>query len=136
VPEPPPPPTDIISAFGFLPPGPSIGGFFTQLCAIRRMQAIQDALGMGTQLLAEQIPNVPCTLQPMSTADTMLYKAESAASMFVLLLPLRLEGSSVELPSVVGTEFVIDGIKYRVAGEGLRQGQSGVQKLPVEKVNR
>lgn len=135
IPEPVDPPP-AVSAFGFLPPGASIGGMFTQLCTVREMTGIQDSLGMGTQILGTAIVDLPCTLQPMSTANSMIYKAESAASMFDLFIPLRLEGASVELPSMVGTEYTVDGIRYRVVGEGMRQGQGGIYRVPVQKVDR
>ena len=99
------------------------------------MVASVDSVGGGRRTAGTAIINVPCSLQPMSSGRTSLYKSQASANLFDLFLPLRLEGQAANLSTTIGTEFVVDSVTYRSVGEGVRQGQSGVQRVAVTEVN-
>lgn len=122
----------------FLPPRPIPGGAFQDTCTVRLMGPVTGGSGMGGTALAESIPDVPCSLQAMSTGRLMLYKAPSQSSLFDLYLPMRVENraSGGALAITVSTEFVVGSVTYIAVGEGMAQGQSGTQLVPVERLNR
>jgi hypothetical protein len=91
---------------------------------------------MGTQILAQTIPDIPCSLQAMSTGRAMTYKAEGQTNVWDLYLPTP-GGKRITIVSLpVGVEFVVDGVTYRSIGTGLYQGNGGTQLIPVERRDR
>ena len=123
-------------SFGPLAPGASIGGLFRQVCTVTPQVAARDAMGTGYTTNGTALSNIPCTLQPMSTTRSMLYKSETADTVYDLFLPLRREGQAAVLSISVGTHVTVDGVVYRTIGEGMRQGQGGTQRVPVEELNQ
>jgi hypothetical protein len=123
-------------SFGPLAPGSPIDGSLTRLCTVRPMTTTRETgTGVWKPTVGTAVANIPCSLQPMSTSRSMLYKAEGQQSLFDLYLPLR-RGNGTAIPVPVGTEFEIESEFYRSVGEGLRQGESGIQMVPVERRNR
>lgn len=125
-------------SFGALPMPFPLFGLFRQVCSVVLKQAAQSASGFGYQTTATTLTNIPCSLQAMSTGRSMLYKAEGQTTVLDLYLPTRIENGSAGGPLVipVGTEFVVDSVSYRSVGEGLPQGNGGVQVVPVERLDR
>lgn len=119
-------------SFGPLAPGASIGGQFRQLCTYTPMVPGVDAYGQSKPTAGTAVQYIPCDLQPMSSTRSMVYKAVNAASLFDLHLPIRREGQSAALTIGIHDRFAVDGVTYRAIGAGMRQGNSGVQVVPVE----
>jgi hypothetical protein len=118
-------------SFTALQPGASIGGLMRQLCDIIERTASVDSTGMGYPGSQTTTSNVPCSLQPMSSANTMQYRAENSDGLYDLYLPTRIEGQSAPLTTSADAVFKVDGLYYRALGGGVRQGLSGVQMVPV-----
>lgn len=91
-----------------------------------------DSRGFSHRGTPTTVPNVPGNLQPMSTTRRTTYKAESGGTLWDLYLPTHFAGSVLTIP--VGHDFTASGgTVYRALGEGLPQGDSGRQLVPVER---
>ena len=118
-------------SFGPLQPGSSIGGMMRQLCNIIERAPTIDSTGMGYPGGETIKHNIPCSLQPMNSANSMRYKAENSDTLFDIYLPTRLEGAAGNLTISADAVFFADGVYYRALGGPVRQGLSGVQMVPV-----
>lgn len=122
-------------SFGPLAPSSALSGGLRSLCTVQTMTTTATPMGSDYPSVASSVENVPCDLQPMATSRAMLYKAASAATLFDLFLPDRREGQLLPLAVGVGTRFVVGGVVYNALGDGMMQGNTGRQRVPVQRVN-
>jgi hypothetical protein len=95
----------------------------------------QDSMGFPIRATPTSVSNVPGNLQPMSAQQATQYGAESSRNLWMLYLPVYY-GSNAIL-AVTGWYFQDSGgVQYRALGDGIEDGSSGRQRVPVEAVER